>query len=94
MEVLVDQSLWLRISATNWADGVWNLGESVRLAKIVKKMGIAVIYVSSAGCVRHQQIPVAENYQVPFAESIKKESEILTDAVGLIKKAIQTEAIL
>lgn len=93
-EVLVDQSLWLRISATDWADGGWNLEESVRLAKIVKKMGIEIIDVSSGGCVRHQQIPVKENYQVPFAESIKKESEILTGAVGLIKKAIQAEAIL
>lgn len=93
-EELVQQSLWLRISATDWAEGGWNLEESIRLTNIVKNIGIEVLDVSSGGCVRHQQIPFKENYQVPFAESIKKETGITTGAVGLIKKATQAENIL
>lgn len=93
-EVLVNQSLWLRISATDWAEGGWNIEESVRLAKIVKNLGVEIVDVSTGGCVRYQQIPVKENYQVPFADRIKNEVGIMTGAVGLIKKAIQAENIL
>lgn len=92
--VLMNQSLWLRISATDWAEGGWDIEESVRLANLVKNLGVEVMDVSSGGCVRHQQIPVMENYQVPFAERIKKETGIITGAVGLIKKATQAELIL
>lgn len=92
--VLVNESLWLRISATDWADGGWDIEESVRLAKLVKGMGVEVIDVSSGGAVRHQQITVKENYQVPFAERIKQDSEMIIGTVGLIKKAVQAENIL
>lgn len=93
-EELLKQSLWLRISATDWADGGWSLEESLRLSKIVQSMGIEVMDVSSAGCVSHQQIIVKENYQIPFSESIRKHTGIITGAVGLIQNARQAENIL
>jgi 2,4-dienoyl-CoA reductase-like NADH-dependent reductase (Old Yellow Enzyme family) len=89
-----DLPLFIRISATDWAEGGWNLEESVQLSKIVKEKGVDLIDVSSGGLVTHQQIPVGPNYQVPFAEKIKKETGILTGAVGLITEAIQAEEII
>jgi 2,4-dienoyl-CoA reductase-like NADH-dependent reductase (Old Yellow Enzyme family) len=89
-----DLPLFVRISATDWADGGWNIQESVQLSKILKEKGVDLIDVSSGGVVSHQQIPVGPNYQVPFAERIKKETEIRTAAVGLITDAHQAEAII
>ncbi|TRX24504.1 NADH:flavin oxidoreductase/NADH oxidase [Flavobacterium franklandianum] len=86
--------LFIRISATDWADGGWNIEESVQLSKILKEKGVDLIDVSSGGLVSHQQIPLGPNYQVPFAGSIKKETGILTGAVGLITDAHQAEAII
>lgn len=86
--------LFVRISATDWADGGWNIEESVKLSKILKAKGVDLIDVSSGGLVSHQQIPVEPNYQVPFAEKIKHETGVLTGAVGLITQAKQAEAIV
>ena len=86
--------LFIRISATDWAEGGWNLEESIQLSKILKEKGVDLIDVSSGGAVSHQQIPLGPNYQVPFAQSIKKESGILTGAVGLITDATQAEEIV
>jgi 2,4-dienoyl-CoA reductase-like NADH-dependent reductase (Old Yellow Enzyme family) len=86
--------LFVRISATDWAEGGWNPEESVKLSAILKEKGVDLIDVSSGGLVSYQQIPLHPNYQVPFAEKIKKEANILTGAVGLITHAIQAEEIL
>jgi 2,4-dienoyl-CoA reductase-like NADH-dependent reductase (Old Yellow Enzyme family) len=86
--------LFVRISATDWAEGGWNAEESVQLSKILKEKGVDLIDVSSGGLVSHQQIPLGPNYQVPFAESIKNETGILTGAVGLITDAAQAEEIV
>ena len=86
--------LFVRISATDWAEGGWNIEESIQLSKILKEKGVDLIDVSSGGAVSHQQIPLGPNYQVPFAESIKKETGILTAAVGLITNAKQAEEII
>ena len=86
--------LFVRISASDWAEGGWNLEESIQLSKILKEKGVDLIDVSSGGAVSHQQIPLGPNYQVPFAESIKKEVGILTGAVGLITEAKQAEEII
>ena len=86
--------LFVRISATDWANGGWNIEESVQLSKILKERGVDLIDVSSGGLVSHQEIPLKPNYQVPFAEKIKQETGILTGAVGLITEAKQAEAIL
>ena len=86
--------LFIRISAKDWAEGGWNLEESIQLSKILKEKGVDLIDVSSGGAVSHQQIKLCAGYQVPFAESIKKESGILTGAVGLITDATQAEEIV
>jgi len=86
--------LFVRISATDWADGGWNIDESVQLSKILKEKGVDVIDVSSGGLVSHQKIPVGPGYQVPFAERIKQETGILTGAVGLITESNQAENII
>ncbi len=86
--------LFVRISATDWAEGGWNIEESVLLSKILKEKGVDLIDVSSGGLVSHQQIAIGPGYQVSFAEKIKKETEILTSAVGLITTSSQAEAIV
>jgi len=89
-----DLPLFVRISATDWAEGGWNPEESVKLSKILKEKGVDLIDVSSGGLVSHQQIPLKPGYQVEFAEKIKNEAAILTGAVGLITEANQAEEIL
>lgn len=86
--------LFVRISATDWADGGWDIEESVQLSKILKERGVDLIDVSSGGLVSHQHIPLGPGYQVPFAEKIKKEADILTAAVGLITEAKQADALI
>jgi 2,4-dienoyl-CoA reductase-like NADH-dependent reductase (Old Yellow Enzyme family) len=86
--------LLVRISATDWAEGGWSIDESLRLSKILKEIGVDLIDVSSGGLVSHQQIPLGPNYQVPFAEEIKKETGILTGAVGLITTSQQAEDVI
>lgn len=96
VNTVIDQkhSLWVRISATDWADGGWNEVESVQLAKILKEKGVDLIDVSSGGLLPHAKIPVKPNYQVPFAEKIKQEADIMVGAVGLITEANQAEKLL
>lgn len=89
-----DLPLFVRISATDWAEGGWNPEESVKLSKILKEKGVDLIDVSSGGLVSHQQIALKPGYQVEFAEKIKNETTILTGAVGLITEANQAEEIL
>jgi len=86
--------LFVRISASDWAEGGWNIEESVQLSKLLKEKGVDLIDVSSGGAVPYQKIALGPNYQVPFAERIKKETGILTGAVGLITEAAQAEEIL
>jgi 2,4-dienoyl-CoA reductase-like NADH-dependent reductase (Old Yellow Enzyme family) len=86
--------LFVRISASDWADGGWNIDESVKLSKILKQQGVDVIDCSSGGAVAHQKIALGPGYQVPFAERIKKEVDIITGAVGLITSVEQAEEIL
>ena len=86
--------LFVRISATDWADGGWNADEAVQLAAILKNAGVDLIDCSSGGLVPHQKIPLGPGYQVPFAERLKKETGILTGSVGLITEAQQAEDIL
>lgn len=89
-----DLPLFVRISGTDWAEGGWNLDESVKLSAILKEKGVDIIDCSSGGAVHWQQIPVEPNYQVPIAERIKKEAGICTGAVGLITEAAQAEEII
>jgi 2,4-dienoyl-CoA reductase-like NADH-dependent reductase (Old Yellow Enzyme family) len=86
--------LWVRISATDWTEGGWDLEQSVRLAKLLGPMGVDLVDCSSGGNVAHATIPVAPNYQVPFAARIRADAKVATGAVGLITEAAQAEAIL
>lgn len=86
--------LFVRISATDWAESGWNVDEAVQLSSILKLNGVDLIDCSSGGLVPHQNIPLGPGYQVAFAERIKKETGILTGAVGLITEAKQAEKIL
>lgn len=85
--------LFVRISATDWAEGGWDLEQSATLAAMLKPLGVDLIDCSSGALAHYAQIPVAPGFQVPFAERIRKEG-ILTGAVGLITKPRQAEAIL
>jgi 2,4-dienoyl-CoA reductase-like NADH-dependent reductase (Old Yellow Enzyme family) len=86
--------LFVRISATDWVAGGWDEQDSVQLAKILKDNGADLIDCSSGGNSPEQKIPLAPMYQVPFAEKIKRETGILTGAVGLITSAAEAEQIL
>jgi len=89
-----DLPLFVRISATDWHEQGWQLEDSVALAQHLKLLGVDVIDCSSGGNISHVQIPVGPGYQVPFAAAIKKETGMLTGAVGLITMAAQANEIL
>ena len=86
--------LFVRISATDWVPGGWTENDSIKLSKILKDNGVDLIDCSSGGNSPEQKIPLAPMYQTPFAQKIKKETGILTGAVGLITTAIEAEQIL
>jgi len=86
--------LFLRISATDWADGGWTIDDSVELARAVKPLGVDVVDCSSGGTVPHVSIPLQPGYQAPFAERIRRETGILTGAVGLITEPAQADTLI
>lgn len=86
--------LFVRISATDWADGGWDLPQSVRFSAMLRELGVDLVDCSSGGLVPGVKIPVGPGYQVPFAEAIKREAGIATGAVGLIDEAAQAEEIV
>jgi 2,4-dienoyl-CoA reductase-like NADH-dependent reductase (Old Yellow Enzyme family) len=89
-----DLPLFVRISASDWVEGGWTIADSVQLSLILKKKGIDLVDASSGGLVSTAKIPAGPGYQVQFAEAIKKETGILTGAVGIITNAKQAEEIL
>lgn len=89
-----DMPLFVRISASDWAEGGWTGDDSVYLSALLKDAGVDLIDCSSGGLVQYQQIPLSAGYQVAFAERIRKETGILTGAVGLITTAAQANAII
>lgn len=94
-EVWIDEyPLFVRISSTDWVEGGWDENDSVALADVLKNTGVDLIDCSSGGNSPAQQIPVQPLYQVPFAEKIKRETGILTGAVGIITTAEEAEQIL
>ena len=76
--------VFVRISATDWAEGGWDVEQSVVLARELKELGIDLIDVSSGALVPKARIPVSKGYQVPFAQRIRQEAGVPTGAVGLI----------
>jgi 2,4-dienoyl-CoA reductase-like NADH-dependent reductase (Old Yellow Enzyme family) len=90
----VPKPLFVRVSATDWAPGGWDIDECVELARMLKRDGVDVIDCSSGGTVPHPTIPLGPGYQVPFAARIRREAGIATAAVGLVTDARQAEAIV
>jgi 2,4-dienoyl-CoA reductase-like NADH-dependent reductase (Old Yellow Enzyme family) len=86
--------LFVRISATDWADGGWDVEQSVALARRLKGLGVDLIDVSSGGLVPKARIPVAKGFQVPLARRIRCEAGILTGAVGLITEPRHADEIV
>ena len=88
-----DLPLFVRLSATDWAQGGWGTDETVRLCETLHKMGVDLIDCSSGGNIATAKVPVGPGYQVPFAEAIRA-TGILTAAVGLITRPEQINSIL
>ena len=86
--------LFVRISATDWIEGGWDLEQSIALARELKQLGVDLIDCSSGGSVPHAKIPVGAGYQTPFAQRIRDEAGILTGAVGMITSPAQAEHII
>ncbi|MDD2925435.1 NADH:flavin oxidoreductase/NADH oxidase [Rhodoferax sp.] len=89
-----DGVLGLRLSASDWVDGGWDLPQSEAFCQQLKAAGCDFIHVSSGGVSPLQKITLGAGYQVPFARAIRASSGMATTAVGLITQAHQAEAIL
>ena len=86
--------LFVRISATDWEAGGWDLEQSVELARQLKSLGVDLIDCSSGGNLPQAKIPVGPGYQTPFAERIRREVAIPTGALGLITSPVQADHII
>ncbi|MGI4875104.1 MAG: NADH:flavin oxidoreductase/NADH oxidase [Janthinobacterium lividum] len=93
-ELPADFPLLVRISATDWTPGGWTTDDSVQLATWLREAGVDLLDCSTGGNVNGAKIPVGPNYQVEFAERIRRETGLPTGAVGLITTAAQAEAIV
>jgi 2,4-dienoyl-CoA reductase-like NADH-dependent reductase (Old Yellow Enzyme family) len=86
--------LFVRISATDWVEGGWDLAQSIILAGRLKAIGVDLIDCSSGFVVPDEYIPSEPGFQVPFAAAIRTETGIATGAVGLITEPLQAEHIV
>lgn len=86
--------VWVRVSATDWVPGGWDLDSTVAFAQALKARGCAAVHVSTGGLSPAQAIPLAPGYQVAHAQRIKADTGLPTIAVGLITEAEQAEAIV
>jgi 2,4-dienoyl-CoA reductase-like NADH-dependent reductase (Old Yellow Enzyme family) len=84
----------VKVSATDWVDGGWDVAQTIEYAKELKKRGVDWIDASSGGVSPLQKIPLGPGYQVPLAQAVKEATGIITMAVGLITEAKQAEEIV
>jgi NADPH2 dehydrogenase len=84
----------IKVSATDWVEGGWDIGQTIEFAKALKPRGVDWIDVSSGGASPLQKIPLSPGYQVPFAQAVKEATGLTTMAVGLITEASQAEDII
>jgi len=89
-----EHPVFVRISATDWAENGWDLEQSVELCRRLKGIGLDLIDVSSGGLMPNVRIPFGPGYQVNFAAAIRRESGIATGAVGMITEPVQAETIV
>jgi 2,4-dienoyl-CoA reductase-like NADH-dependent reductase (Old Yellow Enzyme family) len=88
-----ENPLFVRLSATEWIEGGWTPEESVKLASVLKEIGVDLIDCSSGGNIENIKIPLKPGYQVPLSEEVRK-TGVMTGAVGLITTPVQAESIL
>jgi len=86
--------LFMRISALDWVEDGWQIEDSVELARRLRPLDVDLIDCSSGGLVPHAKIQIGPAYQTPFADRIRRESGILTGAVGMITEPHQADAIV
>ena len=89
-----DKPVFVRISATDWVQGAWDVEQSVQFVKALEQIGIDFIDTSSGGSAANAQIPDDVNYQIDLAEQVRAQTGILTGAVGRITDPQQAEQIL
>jgi 2,4-dienoyl-CoA reductase-like NADH-dependent reductase (Old Yellow Enzyme family) len=91
-----EKPLFVRLSATDWvdSDNTWDIQSTVEVSKLLKEKGVDLIDVSSGGNTPKQKINIGPHYQVPFAQKVGEEADILTGAVGLITDAKEANAVL
>ena len=86
--------LWVRLSATDWAEGGWDIEQSVLLAQSLKLLGVDLIDVSSGGLVPQQRLVAGPGFQVPFAARIRHQAGVATGAVGMITTSEQAQSVI
>lgn len=86
--------LFLRVSATDWAEGGWDLDSTIELARKVAPEGVDLVDVSSAGLLYDKIPPATPGFQVPFAAAIRRQAGLATGAVGLIHAPAQADQIV
>lgn len=86
--------LFVRISATDWVEGGWDLAQSITLARELAALGVDLIDCSSAGLLPDVPVPASPGYHGPFSAAIRKETGIATGVVGLITEPQQAEDLL
>jgi 2,4-dienoyl-CoA reductase-like NADH-dependent reductase (Old Yellow Enzyme family) len=89
-----DKPVSVRVSGTDWADGGWDIQQTVVLARELEARGCSAIHVSGGGLTPDQRIPVGPSYQVPLARAVKAAVDMPVIAVGLITEFEQAEAIV
>lgn len=94
MRAVFTGTLGIRISASDWVEGGWDVEQSAALAQALKPLGCDFIHVSSGGVSPLQKIALGAGYQLPFARHIRAASRLPTTAVGLLTDAEQAEAVL
>lgn len=89
-----DLPVFVRISATDWVEGGWDIEQSIRLARALKEIGIDFVDCSSGGLMEDAAIPAGPGFQVPFAAAVREEVKITTGAVGFITSPVQADQIV
>lgn len=89
-----DKPVIVRISATDWVEGGWDLSGSIELVRQLKSIGVDMVDVSTGGLVPDAAVPTAPGYQTSFAATIRKETGMMVSTVGLITNVMQAEHIL
>jgi 2,4-dienoyl-CoA reductase-like NADH-dependent reductase (Old Yellow Enzyme family) len=89
-----DRPVWIRVSASDWVDGGWDVDSTIAFGQALKARGCAALHVSSGGVSQRQKIPLGPGYQVPLAAAVKAGTGLPTVAVGLITEPAQAEGVL